>query len=342
MKKKKVLLLTPFYFELEQSIVKALESAGLEVILLENKGYFNDPLNIHTPKWESLFCDKSVYIKKNIIPHTHKYYDFFFCVNLFSFDSSITENLKKRNPDIKSILYLWDNIKFFKWNQFFKYFTKVYTFDLYESKKHDLNYLPNFYTEMPNGSAIVYDFSAVGSCQINRYFLLDHLIQKLKQQDLKYYFYLYYDVNARRFSDFIKYNFIGYLFANCFPAKYLSYKTIYKLNQKPINEICKYEKIPKQAAISMMQQTNCIIDLALVGQTGSTHRLIQALALQKKVITNNISVMDEPFYNPEYIQIIKSNDIQIDHSWLNNKPKNKIDMSYLHINAWINTIFNTI
>ncbi len=342
MRKKKVLLLTPFYFELEKSIVEGLETNGFEVILLENRGYFNDPLTINTPKWESFFCNKSSYIKKKIIPSTHEYFDFFFCVNLFSFDPIIIENLKKYNPNIKSILYLWDNIKFFKWEQFFKCFTKVYTFDLQESKTYNIHYLSNFYTNESIDTEVLYDFSAVGSCQINRYFLLNSVTEKLKHKNLSYYFHLYYDIKARKLSDFIKYNYLGYLFANCFPKKYLSYKTIYNLNQKPIDEICKYEKIPKQHAIVIMQKTRCIIDLGLIGQTGSTHRLIQALALQKKVITNNNSVIYEPFYDADYIQIIKSDRIEIDHNWLNSNPQKKIDLAYLHINEWIKTLFDSI
>ena len=338
MKKKKLLLLTMFYFDLEQAVVDAFLKIGWEVKLIENKGYLNDPLHIHTKKWQALFCNKSKHIKENILPHTNEYYDFFLSINLFSFDPIIIKTLKIYNPKIKSVLYLWDNVKDFKWHQFFPYFTSVCSFDLQESKKYKIKYLPNFYLHQPVETSILYDFSCVASCQINRINLLDQFIDLLKEKKIDYFFYLFYDKNSHSFFSRIKYNFIGYTFANYFPNKYLGYKKIYELNNFYKSEIVKYAKLESNAAIKIMRQSKCIVDIAYYEQTGCTHRLIQALALQKKIITNNISVRHEPFYDPDYIYILDKKEIKLDLDWLDIKPKNKIDINYLSIDNWIKTI----
>ena len=56
----------------------------------------------------------------------------------------------------------------------------------------------------------------------------------------------------------------------------------------------------------LLLDSNVVLDLPYPGQTGYTHRLIEALANGKKVITTNTLVKNERFFNPEQIHLIDS------------------------------------
>lgn len=49
--------------------------------------------------------------------------------------------------------------------------------------------------------------------------------------------------------------------------------------------------------------SNVILDLPFQGQNGYTHRLIEALANGKKVITTNSNIKNESFFNSEQIDL---------------------------------------
>lgn len=55
--------------------------------------------------------------------------------------------------------------------------------------------------------------------------------------------------------------------------------------------------------IKQDMQSNCILEILQPGQSSSTLRLQEAVCLNKKLLTNNLNVMNEKFYNPQYIQI---------------------------------------
>ena len=53
-------------------------------------------------------------------------------------------------------------------------------------------------------------------------------------------------------------------------------------------------------------QARCILDINQEGQSGLTLRPLEALFYRRKLITNNISIINEPFYNSNNIFIIEN------------------------------------
>lgn len=60
--------------------------------------------------------------------------------------------------------------------------------------------------------------------------------------------------------------------------------------------------------IQQDMESNCILDILQPGQTSSTLRYQEAVCLGKKLLTNNINIKKEQFYDPKAIQYFSSVD----------------------------------
>ena len=98
-----------------------------------------------------------------------------------------------------------------------------------------------------------------------------------------------------------------------------------------------YEEMQKKLLYSSV-----ILDLPFQEQTGYTHRLIEALAYGKKVITTNSNITKENFFNQEQIHIIDIQNPEIDFSWVKRKSIFTIDdyFSDLELSTWLKSIIN--
>lgn len=332
---KKVLLIVPAFYGYERLLREALENLGAKVTYRENKAFRNDPVTKDTKWYLTLLCKKNSYIKKELIPLSQQRFDVCIFINLFSFHPGLIENLKKENPDIFTILYLWDNVRDYRWQPFFKYFNNVYSFDPVESRELGLKYLPNFY---PSGLAAnpgekdKFDVSFVGSLQVHRFRLLNTLTAKLKAQKRTFYFHLYLHPNYNR----LKYNKYVHAMLSLFPGQFKGYKSLYKLiSRKVVHELVFHHPLTIPEAIQSLASSACVLDLPFPSQTGSTQRMIQALALQKKVITTNSSVTQESFYNSEYIKIMTGKDIGIDWDWVSRRNVTPLNIDHLRLDNWL-------
>lgn len=71
--------------------------------------------------------------------------------------------------------------------------------------------------------------------------------------------------------------------------------------------------IPYGKIIRKSLEANCILEILQEGQTGITQRTMEALAYNKKLLTNNKNLKNMPFYNGEYMQIFeRPEEIRID------------------------------
>lgn len=61
---------------------------------------------------------------------------------------------------------------------------------------------------------------------------------------------------------------------------------------------------PYSYTIRQIRQSRAILDILQPNQSGSTLRPLEALFLGKKLVTNNLSVVNEPYYDSRYIFVI--------------------------------------
>ncbi|WP_024867329.1 hypothetical protein [Butyrivibrio sp. FCS014] len=69
--------------------------------------------------------------------------------------------------------------------------------------------------------------------------------------------------------------------------------------------------------------SDCLLEIVKGGQTGITLRVCEAIAFNKKLLTNNVAIKKEPFYDERFMSVFTSiKDLDIDFI------KKKIDVKY--------------
>lgn len=78
--------------------------------------------------------------------------------------------------------------------------------------------------------------------------------------------------------------------------------------------------IPYDKSVKEMIGSSCILDIVQEGQEGISWRIIEAIYYNKKLLTNNKSILKNKYYNPEYMQYFK--DVKdIDFDWVQKPVK---------------------
>lgn len=87
----------------------------------------------------------------------------------------------------------------------------------------------------------------------------------------------------------------------------------------------KSEMLAYDESLREMLQSACILDIVSEKQSGISWRIVEALYYNKKLLTNNKSVLVSKYYTPNYIQYFENiEDINID--WIKNKVA--VDFKY--------------
>lgn len=97
-------------------------------------------------------------------------------------------------------------------------------------------------------------------------------------------------------------------------------------------EFIKYDEY-----LDMISESKCILDYNQDGQIGLTLRPMEALFLEKKLITNNKDIKNYDFYNPSNIFILGENNIEDIKEFIN-KPYEKVEqkiIDYYDFEQWL-------
>ena len=91
-----------------------------------------------------------------------------------------------------------------------------------------------------------------------------------------------------------------------------------------------------------MKNAEILVDLVRQNQTGLSFRFFEAMALHKKVITNNQTIKQYDFYNENNILLIDNENIIIPDTFLNSKYQPLPEELYKKytVENWIATAFN--
>lgn len=91
------------------------------------------------------------------------------------------------------------------------------------------------------------------------------------------------------------------------------------------DEIFYNQRIEYEKVIDELSQCNCILDVLSPGHTGVSVRYYEAICYGKKLLTNNASIVDLPFYNKDYMRYFEKPE-DIDWSWV--RERVPIDYHY--------------
>lgn len=226
----------------------------------------------------------------------------------------LEELRRKKKSETNIILYLWDDVSYvhnFKENR--DLYDVIYSFDPSDCREYGLRFLPLFYDDdlKNRGRKDIDVYCAITDAGV-RLDTLEKLAEKIEK-----------NVNA-------------IIIANVGKKKYL-----YRLIKKDSRCIkYRYKPIPKQMDFEYMSRAKSIIDIKYPTQTGLSTRIFEAMALKNKIITTNRSAKYYDFYNPDNIQIIDENQLDVDWFFLDKEYveiDNDIKEKYC-IDEWIDCL----
>lgn len=102
---------------------------------------------------------------------------------------------------------------------------------------------------------------------------------------------------------------------------------IVSVKNQRYKDLIEYNKpITYQEEQMYAYNTKCIVEIVKCGQAGITLRTCEAIAFNKKLLTNNTSIKNLPFYDPRYMSVFETTkDIDIDFIRDNRKVDYKYD-----------------
>lgn len=308
----KVLFMCPRFFGYQKYIKKCLQEKNYHVkMLYTNKpriSFFFRLLYKLFPTKKEYFFNK--YLKLHL---NHKKFDVLFVIkgdNLNDYFFNLIDYSKIE----KRVLYQWDSIENSQnAKNIEKYFTRILTFDIEDSKSQKWIYRPLFYIEKlckPSKKTINIMFN--GTLHSQRLSIAKKISQYTNTSISLLVSRLYYlkEVYINKNINFIANR-------NYFTFRRKSIKQMYELYSK----------------------SNIIIDYSHPNQTGISMRTFEAYRNNCKIITNNRNIMNEKIYNPDWVLVFDSVDsLVIPESWLVNKNSERIFTKGYEIHDWINDI----
>jgi hypothetical protein len=287
-----------------------------DVLGLENVRYISTPNDFRSPLLKLLQrvhwspkLNKIINLPfKNIWNSSYYKFDFpntnpicfvlFYSWSIYEKEGLI-EFLRKKYPLAKMVCFFQDLVvlqKNLDINHIKNVFDLVLSFDQAESHKYGLDYHQLVYSHFP-----VEKSPLINECDV--YFLgkaknrLDDIIKTfeyLKRQNLKCDFYL----------------------VGVEPSK-----------QVYPDEIHYIENMSYLENLQHVVSSRCLLEIMQQGGHGYTQRMCEAIAYDKKILTNNVEVKNASFYKEKYISVY-SDATDIDVSFLNDRLNDSVDYGF--------------
>lgn len=217
---------------------------------------------------------------------------------------NIIEFLKKKNPNIRVIVWYWDTLKReqeipAKYHKM----CEIWSFDPVDCIKYNFKKNVQFYVpRIANIDCEPYYDAVLIAKDKGRYKIIMEIVEKLKSAGKKVYLRIVAD------------------------------KTSSQKGCAAYGKALEYEEL-----MGITARSRAIIEIVKQGQQGLTERTLEALFLRKKLITTNKAIIDEEFYNPLNIMIWDNPTFEEIHEFFS-VPYNTVPDEILNkytFDAWI-------
>ena len=222
----------------------------------------------------------------------------------------LVKYLNKKFPDLNIHVFYFNPIaKDVPLRYFQEYNCKIWSFDKEDCNKYGLNYNNQFVVSENYEDRLtetVYDIIFIGADKGRLKKILE-IEQQLKRIGMSSYFHV---VSTNEEANLNNYDY----------KDYLSYDEIVELESK----------------------AKAILDFVQDGQSGQTIRPLEAMFLRKKLITNNTSIIEEPYYSRDNIFILGEDDLDTLPKFIDNKINSEIEIyPRYEIKAWLMNFINS-
>ena len=336
---KRFFLIAPPHMDLYKDIVGDLGNRGFSVEFLAVKVFPHDPFFISN-RYSWLYNKKRFLRKLELywdgLYKSGKYsfeYDYLFVINGTVVHPKLFYYLKKHNPSIECINYLFDSTQnVYHFDRNFKYFDRIYTFDRKDAEKFGINFLPIYWTKDNITTDKTIKMFGFGVFNRTRYNIYSSIINRSKEIDSNSYIKLYTpeicNIKWFKFKNRIK-----RLFHLPIDITYEEYSS----------SLITHKTLSPQEFRNYIYNSSIVVDTSNSKQDGLTARFMWALGAGKKIITNNTSILEYPFYSKDQFFLI-GDDFSELKSFINTpfipSPEYKHLVEQWRLDKWLSTLFN--
>ena len=248
------------------------------------------------------------------------YQDQILILNPDTLDISTLIEIKKHTGRL--ITYLYDSLDRFPVQEKLYLFDKIFSFDSFDIKKYGFEkltnyiYLPNISEQKQNPKI---DLFYITSYDRKRVVFIKLLAKKLINLDLKFQIMV---IGKKGW----KHQFLN----------------VFTKIPKNLSVIFSIKKIDHTKLPQYYRNSKALLDLTRENQYGLSFRVFEAMALEKKIVTNNPYIKEYDFYNPNNILILNENCNALDKVFFKT-PYEKIpeEIYYKYtIDNWVDRVFN--
>ena len=294
--KKILLYMTDFYFY-NNVIINEIKKKGFDVTWFQDKVSLNNFERFFSKLFKCYKQKKfNLYFQKTIAKTKENNFEKIIIIfgGNFFLDKHI-KILKKTFPKTPIIYYAWDSVSNFpKIKKLFSNCDISYSFDYYDSKKYNVNFLPLFYIEDKSVLQKKYDVSIIMSYYVEKNKNLELFLNKLPNNLNKFF---YFKIRDKLYLNRIK-----------------------KENKNFYNNYKKYfhfDSLSLEQCKNVFMSSKAVIDTPLPLQSGLTMRTLEVLSSKTKLITTNDFIENYNFYNKNNIYIIKKGSCIVPEDFLN-------------------------
>ena len=318
----KICVISFDFWGYDAHIVETLKEKGIEAnhIKIGAVSYENFGERL-TNFFSKVFLGKNLKYQKRqkfVIEQLDKlgHQDQILVLNADTFDHSTLEYMKKSTN--RFITFLYDNLDRFPVQDKLHFFDKIYSFDDKDIEKHEFerltnyNYLPFLSQEKQNPSE---DALYITSYDKKRIKQLEILSRKFEELRLKFDLYV---IGKKSWK-------------NQLMKPFSKNKIVF--TRKRIN----HENLPE-----FYKRTKVILDLMRENQYGLSFRVFEAMALEKKIITDNEKIKNYDFYNPNNILVLNKDFSNITKEFFETPYQSLPEEIYKKytLEKWVERVFN--
>lgn len=263
-----------------------------------------------------------------------KRYDLILFWSTSSYGKAFIDFLRRNNPGVRIYLFMWDTLKevFPRYRDYFPMFDRVYSFDKDDARRHGFIYLPSPVFDLhPEEREVRYDIAFVGSVHKhitrNRPSTLRFVHDFCRQHGFSCSLHLVHEGYSDKHPTVLK-----KAWRHVVDGRYLRDIETHR----PYGFI-RDTPLPFMQMDRLYSQAKVVLDINHPGRQGLTYNCLMALGKEKKLITTNARIKEEPFYDPNVIHVIDERHPSIDPDFINS-PYVSADVDCLRIDRWLQRV----
>lgn len=320
----KICLISFDFWHYDEHIVNKLKEKGVEAYHINIGAFTHKNFGARVKNtFSKVFFGKNLKHEKRqnfIIESLHKIgkQDQILVINPEAIEERVHTEIRKHA--VRNIAYLYDSMSRNPAEHILHFFDTVFSFDDEDVAKFgfnkitNYNYLKYFPAEKQHPHLDLFYITSYDKKRLEK---LNLLINKIDALHIK--------------------------FKTIIAGKKSWKNQIFQIIDKKNIHILKFRRknIPQQSLPKLYKNCRVILDLQRHNQMGLSFRIFEAMALEKKFITDNQNIRNYDFYNPENILILNKDYSNVKKSFFESdyqKLPQEIYQKYT-LDNWVNTVF---